>query len=166
VKAAVRAPYYAVLSSPGEAKLFVVVVGCGRVGSALARRLVEEGHEVNVVDEAADAFGRVGEDFPGSFVQGPALETSVLEAAGIQRADVFVAATNGDNTNIVIAQVARDRYKVPCVVVRVLDPYRARFYEERGLKTICPTKTAIDMMHDAICTFETETPVRVQLPGA
>ena len=130
--------------------MFVVVVGCGRVGSAVAKALIEDGHDVNVIDESAEAFGRVGEDFPGNFIQGPALETSVLEAAGIDRADAFVAATNGDNTNIVIAQVARDRYRVPFVLVRVLDPYRARFYEERGLTTICPTRTAIDMMGDAL----------------
>jgi trk system potassium uptake protein TrkA len=111
---------------------------------------MDDGHEVNVIDESAEAFARVGEDFPGDFIQGPALETSVLEAAGIDRADAFVAATNGDNTNIVIAQIARDRYRVPFVLVRVLDPYRARFYQERGLTTICPTRTAIDMMSDSL----------------
>jgi trk system potassium uptake protein len=133
--------------------VFVVVVGCGRVGSAVAKALVDDGHDVNVIDESAEAFERVGEDFPGNFVQGPALEVSVLEAAGIERADAFVAATNGDNTNIVIAQVARDRYQVPCVIVRVLDPNRARFYEERGLTTICPTRTAIDMMGEALRSY-------------
>jgi trk/ktr system potassium uptake protein len=133
--------------------VFVVVVGCGRVGSAVAKGLIEDGHDVNVIDESAEAFERVGEDFPGNFVQGPALEVSVLEAAGIERADAFVAATNGDNTNIVIAQVARDRYQVPCVIVRVLDPNRARFYEERGLTTICPTRTAIDMMGEALRSY-------------
>jgi trk system potassium uptake protein TrkA len=130
--------------------VFVVVVGCGRVGSAVAKGLIEDGHDVNVIDESAEAFERVGDDFPGNFVQGPALEVRVLEAAGIERADAFVAATNGDNTNIVIAQIARDRYHVPCVIVRVLDPNRARFYEERGLTTICPTRTAIDMMGQAL----------------
>jgi len=130
--------------------VFVVVVGGGRVGSAVAKGLIEDGHDVNVIDESAEAFERGGEDCPGNFIQGPALEVSVLEAAGIERADAFVAATNGDNTNIVIAQVARDRYKVPCVIVRVLDPNRARFYEERGLTTICPTRTAIDMMGQAL----------------
>lgn len=105
---------------------------------------------MNVIDRSAEAFSRLPEVFPGVFVQGPALETTVLEAAGVARADAFVAATNGDNTNIVIAQVARDRYEVPCVVVRVLDPYRAAFYAERGLTTICPTRTAIDLMTDAI----------------
>jgi trk system potassium uptake protein TrkA len=130
--------------------VFVVVVGCGRVGSALARELADEGHDVSVVDESAEAFERLGDGFPGTFVEGPALEVSVLEAAGIERADAFVAATNGDNTNIVIAQVAQDRYHVPCVVVRVLDPYRAKFYEARGLTTICPTATAISLIGAAV----------------
>lgn len=130
--------------------MFVVVVGCGRVGSAIAKGLIDDGHDVNVVDESAEAFARLGEDFPGSFVQGPALEMTVLLAAGIDRADAFVAATDGDNTNIVIAQIARERFRVPFVLVRVLDPYRARFYAERGLTTICPTQSAIEMMGSAL----------------
>jgi trk system potassium uptake protein TrkA len=130
--------------------VFVLVVGCGRVGSALAKDLVDDGHDVNVVDHSPEAFTRLGDDFPGQFIQGPALETSVLEAAGIERADAFVAATNGDNTNIVIAQIARERYGIRSVVVRVLDPNRARFYAERGLVTVCPTATAIEMMGDAL----------------
>jgi trk/ktr system potassium uptake protein len=130
--------------------VFIVVVGCGRVGSAIARGLIEDGHDVNVVDDSAEAFSRLGDDFPGSFVQGQALEMTVLLAAGIDRADAFVAATDGDNTNVVIAQIAKERFKIPYVLVRVLDPYRARFYEERGLTTICPTQAAIEMMGAAL----------------
>ena len=133
--------------------MFVVVVGGGRVGAQVARALVDDGHDVNVIDQNAEALQRLGSDFPGEFVQGVALETTVLEAAGIERADAFVAATNGDNTNVVIAQVARDRYQVECVIVRVLDPARARFYEERGLVTVCPTRTAIDRMAGALRDF-------------
>ncbi len=135
--------------------MFVVVVGCGRVGSAVAHDLIEDGHDVNVIDQNAEAFGRLGEDFPGNFVQGPALEISVLRAAGIERADAFVAATDGDNTNIVIAQIARERFSVPCVIARVLDPYRAAFYAQRGLTTICPTRTAIDLMGEALRGYAT-----------
>ncbi len=133
--------------------MFVVVVGCGRVGAQVARGLVEDGHDVNVIDENPEALQRLGGDFAGGFIQGVALETTVLEAAGIERADAFVAATNGDNTNLVVAQVARDRYEVECVIVRVLDPARARFYEERGLVTVCPTRTAIDSISQALRTF-------------
>ena len=133
--------------------MFVVVVGCGRVGAQVARRLVDDGHDVNVIDQNAEALQRLGGEFPGEFVQGPALEITVLEAAGIERADAFVAATNGDNTNLVIAQVARDRYQVECVIVRVLDPARAALYQRKGLVTVCPTRTAIDSMSDALRVF-------------
>ena len=133
--------------------MFVVVVGCGRVGAQVARHLVDDGHDVTVIDQNAEALQRLGGDFPGEFVQGPALETTVLEAAGIERADAFVAATNGDNTNLVIAQVARDRYQVECVIVRVLDPARAALYQRKGLVTVCPTRTAIDSMSDALRVF-------------
>ena len=133
--------------------MFVVVVGCGRVGARVAHDLVEDGHDVNVIDQNAEALQRLGSDFPGEFVQGVALETTVLEAAGIERADAFVAATNGDNTNLVIAQIARDRYLIDCVIVRVLDPARAKFYEEKGLVTVCPTRTAIDRMSQALRAF-------------
>ncbi len=136
--------------------MFVVVVGCGRVGASIARSLVEDGHDVNVIDQNVEALGRLGDDFPGNLLVGPALETTVLVRAGIERADAFVAATNGDNTNIVIAQVARDRYQVPCVIARVLDPSRARFYGEQGLTCICPTRTAIDMMQSALRAFATQ----------
>lgn len=138
--------------------MFVVVVGCGRVGSQVARGLVDDGHDVNVIDRNAEALQRLGSDFPGEFLQGVALETTVLEAAGIARADAFVAATNGDNTNVVIAQVARDRYQVQCVIVRVLDPARARFYADKGLSTVCPTRTAIDRMSDALRQFAHDGP--------
>ncbi len=136
--------------------MFVVVVGSGRVGASIAHSLIEDGHDVNVIDQSLEALGRLGEEFPGTLVQGPALETTVLERAGIERADAFVAATNGDNTNIVIAQVARDRYQVPCVIARVLDPSRAKLYSEQGLTCICPTRTAIDMMEGALRAFAAE----------
>lgn len=130
--------------------MFVVVVGCGRVGSRVAKNLVDDGHDVNVIDENPESFVRLGDDFPGQFIEGQAIEMSVLRAAGLERADAFVAATNGDNTNIVVAQIARARFSVPCVVARVLDPNRARFYAERGLTTICPTQSAVAMITDAV----------------
>ena len=132
--------------------MFVVVVGCGRVGSAVAKNLIDEGHDVNVIDENAEAFGRLGNDFPGSLIQGQALEISVLERAGLQNADAFVAATNGDNTNIVVAQIAQRRFNVPKVVVRVLDPNRGRFYAARGLTIVCPTDIAVGLIGDAFRT--------------
>ena len=86
----------------------------------------------------------------GSFTVGTALEIDALLEAGIDRADAFVASTDGDNTNLVIAQIAQRRFNVPTVVVRVLDPARAKWYEEQGLKTVCPTQIAIEMLEDAV----------------
>ena len=133
--------------------VFAVIVGLGRVGASLALRLLEEGQEVSCVDEDPDALARLeaglGRDWVaagGSFTVGHGLELDSLLAAGIERADVFVAATNGDNTNIVIAQIAMLRFEVPTVVARVLDPRRAEWYESQGLHTISPTRSAIDLL--------------------
>ncbi|HEX2129664.1 MAG TPA: NAD-binding protein [Solirubrobacterales bacterium] len=133
--------------------MFVLIVGAGRVGSTLARRMLNDGHEVSCLDEDPEAHARLEieldrawEDMGGQFTVGTALEIEALEAAGIDRADVFVASTDGDNTNIVISQIAKRRFNVPTVIARVLDPYRAEWYERQGLHTICPTRVAIDML--------------------
>ncbi len=128
-----------------------VIVGCGRVGSAVAKQLVADGWDVTCVDEDEGALARLGA-WRGGFVVGHALDADVLERAGVADADAAVVATDGDNTNIVIGQVLQKRWEVPCVVVRVLDPARAAFYEERGLRTVCPTKTAISVISEAVRT--------------
>lgn len=120
-----------------------VVIGCGRVGSAVAKGLLAEGWDVAAVDETEDALMRLGPSWRGGFVLGHGMDTGVLEEAGIADADAAVVSTTGDNTNLVIAQVLRRRYGIETVVVRVLDPARAAFYAERGLQTVCPTQTAI-----------------------
>src|SRR5207247_553146 len=91
-----------------------------------------------------------GEDHGGQFTVGTALELDALLAAGIENADAFVAATDGDNTNLVIAQIAKRRYDIEKVVVRVLDPMRAQWYEDQGLLTVCPTQKAIEMLQEAV----------------
>jgi trk system potassium uptake protein TrkA len=126
-----------------------LVIGCGRVGSSVALQLHQEGWDVTVVDENEDALTRLGEGWPGSFIVGHGMDARVLREAGIEDAEAVVVATDGDNTNIVIGQVAQKRFDVRCVVVRVLDPARARFYEERGLRTVCPTSVAIETLLDA-----------------
>jgi trk system potassium uptake protein TrkA len=131
-----------------------LIIGCGRVGSSLALQLQNEGWEVTVVDESEDALSRLGENWPGRFVVGHGMDTDLLREAGIEEADAVVAATDGDNTNIVIAQVAQKRVGIQCVVARILDPARAKFYAERGLRTVCPTKTAIDSLIDAVRACE------------
>jgi trk system potassium uptake protein TrkA len=120
-----------------------LVIGCGRVGSNVALQLAEEGWDVTAVDEKEEALGRLGETWRGGFVLGHGMDVDVLREAGIEDADAVVVSTDGDNTNLVIAQVAMKRFDNQCVVVRVLDPARADFYRELGLRTISPTKTAI-----------------------
>lgn len=133
--------------------MFVLIVGIGRVGSSLARSMLEEGHEVSCIDEDPDALtrlevglGRGWVESGGSFTAGQGLELDALLTAGIERADAFVASTNGDNTNIVIAQIAGERFQVPTVIARVLDPWRAEWYESQGVSTISPTRSAIEML--------------------
>jgi trk system potassium uptake protein TrkA len=137
--------------------MFVLIVGCGRVGSAIARTMLSEGHEVSVLDEDSEAIARLErgidrswEDMGGSITVGTALEIDALLSAGIESADAFVASTNGDNTNLVIAQIAQRRFDIERVVVRVLDPGRAKWYAQQGLKTVCPTQTAIELLEAAV----------------
>jgi trk system potassium uptake protein len=137
--------------------MFVLIVGCGRVGSAIAKRMIKEGNEVSVLDESEEAHAlldhdldQTWEDSGGRFTVGTALEVEALDAAGIQQADVVVCSTDGDNTNIVVAQIAQRRFHVPKVVVRVLDPLRADWYRQEGLHTVCPTQVAIEMLTDAV----------------
>jgi trk system potassium uptake protein TrkA len=133
--------------------MFILIVGIGRVGSSVAREMLKDGHDVSCLDEDRESHARleVGmegswEDAGGHFTVGTALEIEALQAAGIERADAFVAATDGDNTNIVVAQVAQRRFKVPTVIARILDPLRAEWYQQQGLHTVCPTKVAIEML--------------------
>jgi trk system potassium uptake protein TrkA len=128
----------------------VLIIGCGRVGSTIALQLQKEGWEATVVDENEDALSRLGENWPGTFLVGHGMDVDLLRAAGIEDADAVVVATDGDNTNIVIGQVAQKRFGVECTVVRILDPARADFYNQRGLRTVSPTKTAIEVLGDAV----------------
>lgn len=120
--------------------MHVVIVGCGRVGSSLARELCESGNTVAVVDRKADAFLRLGDEFSGQTVVGIGFDPDVLVAAGIDRADALVAVTNGDNSNIMIARVGRERFKVQRVVTRIYDPKRAEIYERLGIATVATVK--------------------------
>ena len=137
--------------------MFILIVGAGRVGSTVAKWALREGHGVSVLDEDPLSHERLDigmddtwENLGGQFTVGTALEIEALEAAGIDRADVFIASTDGDNTNLVISQIAQRRFGVPKVIVRVLDPLRAEWYSEQGLQTVCPTAVAIDMLELAV----------------
>ena len=127
-----------------------VVIGSGRVGSSVAKGLAADGWDVTVVDEDEDALGRLGPAWRGGFVVGHGMDVTVLEQAGVADADAAVVATNGDNTNIVIGQVLQQRYAVDTVVVRLLDPARAKLYSDRGMSVVCPTQTAISSLLDTV----------------
>lgn len=116
--------------------MHVVIVGCGRVGSTLARELTALGNTVAVVDRRADAFLRLGDGFSGQTIVGIGFDPDILVAAGIERASALAAVTNGDNSNIMIARVARERYGISSVVARIYDPKRAEIYERLGIATV------------------------------
>jgi trk system potassium uptake protein TrkA len=123
----------------------VVIVGCGRLGSRLAAELDDEGHEVTIIDTNPAAFSRsaargvFSESFRGSFVIGDGTEDELLRRAGVDEADCFIAVTEGDNRNIMSAQIAQTVFKVPRVVCRIYDPIRDEVYRSLGLHVFCPT---------------------------
>jgi trk system potassium uptake protein TrkA len=130
----------------------IVIMGCGRVGSQLAVQLSREGHEVSVVDMTQKSFQRLPEDFRGLTVIGTGIDEDVLRAAGIEGADAFVAVTEGDNRNIMAAQVAREIFGVPEVVARIYDPGREAIYRELGFDTICPTTVIQSLIQERLAT--------------
>jgi trk system potassium uptake protein TrkA len=116
-----------------------VIVGCGRLGAILATTLADDQHQVAIIDRDEAAFSRLGRRFNGQQLVGVAFDRTVLESAGIASADGFATMTNGDNTNFVLAAMARWRYRVPRVVARIYDPVRAEIYTRLGIPTVSPT---------------------------
>jgi trk system potassium uptake protein len=127
-----------------------VIVGCGRVGSALAKLLDTDGHEVIVVDENAAAFKRLGQKFKGHVVVGTGIDYDLLKRAGAAGADGFVAVTNGDNRNIMAALIAQRMFKIKRIVARIYDPPRGQMYRELGVQTVCPTTVGAKMIRDVL----------------
>jgi trk system potassium uptake protein len=130
----------------------IVIVGCGRVGSTLARQMADEGNEVSIVDESLSSFARLGEDFGGQMVVGSGIDEEVLRRAGIEGADCFASVTNGDNRNIMAAQIAKEVFHVGRVITRIYDPIRAEVYRELGLETVCPTTIGAALLHEFFTT--------------
>lgn len=132
----------------------IVILGCGRVGSTLAAILTRGGHHVAVIDRDQSAFDkaaqRLGADFTRETVRGVGIDEGTLRQAGIEEADAFVAVTSGDNTNIVAAQIARQRFRVPKVLARVYDPIRAQAYRQAGVETVCTTILGAGIFHDLL----------------
>ncbi len=127
-----------------------LIVGCGRVGSALAKYLDADGHEVIVVDENATAFKRLGQKFKGHVVVGTGIDFDVLKRAGAATADGFIAVTNGDNRNIMAALIAQRMFKIKRVVARIYDPPRGQMYRELGVETVCPTTVGAKLIRDVL----------------
>lgn len=125
-------------------------MGCGRVGARLASLLDAENHEVHVLDVDPYSFRRLPPDFRGQAIVGNGIDIDVLRRAGIERCDVFVACTQGDNRNVMAAQIAKHIFGVPKVVARIYDPIREQTYRELGLLTYCPTTVGAEMMKRAV----------------
>jgi trk system potassium uptake protein TrkA len=128
----------------------VVIMGCGRVGARVASLLDHSGNAITVIDTDSRAFRRLPAGFGGETVIGTGIDEDVLRKAGIEEADAFIAVTNGDNRNIMAAQVARLVFEVPVVVCRIYDPVREDTYRRLGLTTVCPTTTISAIILDHV----------------
>ncbi len=130
--------------------MYVLIIGCGRVGSELAKLLQAEGHNVVVIDKNPKSFQRLGATFNGLTIAGNGFDLDVLKEAGIEKANAVCVVTNGDNTNITTAQIAKKIFKVPKVIARVYDPQRADIYKKLGLDIISGTILLAAMIRDKI----------------
>lgn len=126
--------------------MHIIIMGCGRVGSALARSLEQRGHSIAVIDTNPEAFRRLGPSFKGRTITGVGFDRKVLKNAGIQQADGFAAVSSGDNSNILAARVVRETYGVNNVVARIYDQGRAQVYERLGIPTVAPVRWASDQV--------------------
>jgi trk system potassium uptake protein TrkA len=131
----------------------ILIIGCGRVGTGLAREMILRGHEVTVVDKDPLAFQRLGPGFKGKTVLGIGFDRDVLLQAGIERADSLAAVTTSDEVNVVVARVARQIFRVPRVVARLYDPRKAEIYRRLGLQTITPVTWGINRIAELLTFF-------------
>jgi trk system potassium uptake protein TrkA len=138
----------------------VVIMGCGRVGSTLARSLEDRSHTVSVIDSNADAFRRLGPSFNGRKVIGIGFDGDVLAEAGIEKADAFAAVSSGDNSNIIAARVAREQFGIQNVVARIYDPGRAEVYQRLGIPTVATVKWTADQVLRRLLPAGTEPDFR------
>ncbi len=127
--------------------MYIIIVGCGRLGAQLATKLSEEGHDVAVVDRNSANLARLSDEFNGATITGVGFDMEVLKSAGIEHADGFAAVADSDNMNIMAAQVAKTIFKVPMVIARVFDPIKGETYRALGLETVCPTTSAANIIY-------------------
>lgn len=132
----------------------IIIMGCGRVGEQLSRLMVDEGHQVAIIDQDINALNRLGPEFKGRKVRGIGFDRDVLVEAGIQEADAFAATSSSDNANIVAARIARNVFGVPRVITRLYDPRRAEIYKRLGLLTISSTTWGAERIRELLTHSE------------
>ena len=128
----------------------VVIMGCGRVGARLAGLLDADGHQVTILDNVTYSFRRLSPDFKGTALVGNGLDEGVLKKAGIEAADAFVAVTQGDNRNVMAAQIAKHIFNVPRVICRIYDPLRQELYNTLGLEALSSTTVFAQMLKEKL----------------
>jgi trk system potassium uptake protein TrkA len=130
--------------------MFIIIMGCGRVGARLASQLSKAGHEVTVLDISPSAFRRLDAEFVGTTVVGNGIDIDVLRRVGIENADAFAAVTQGDNRNVMASQIAKHIFGVAKVVTRIYDPLRQETFEMLGIQAISPTVIGADKFLDIL----------------
>ena len=128
----------------------IVIMGCGRVGAQIASLLEQDGHEITVLDTDAYSFRRLPPDFGGTALLGNGMDEEVLRRAGIEEADIFVAMTQGDNRNVMAAQIAKHIFNVPRVISRIYDPLRQEMYDTLGIEAFSPTTIFAELVKEKI----------------
>jgi trk system potassium uptake protein len=128
----------------------IIILGVGRVGVYLAQTLDDAGHDVTVIDRNRESFAKLGMNFGGKMVLGTGIDEDVLRKAGIEKADAFIAVTNGDNTNAMAAQIAQHVFHVKHVVARLYDPIREETYRLLGLDTVCSTVMGVERIREMV----------------
>jgi trk system potassium uptake protein TrkA len=148
-----KGSFFTMAEKPSRVKgnRYIVIVGCGRLGSLLANRLSLEGHSVVVIDIDAAAFDALSPDFSGFHVEGDATQLAVLRNAKLEKAHDLIATTSQDNVNLMVCQVARKLFGVDHVLTRVFDPKRQKIYDLLGIGTICPICSAAEKFMEAVC---------------
>ncbi|HBR02010.1 MAG TPA: potassium transporter TrkA [Ruminiclostridium sp.] len=137
--------------------MYIIIAGCGKVGSGLANKLSRDGHDVAIIDFDEESFKYIDEDFTGLKIVGVPFDEDVLKEAGIDKADAIAAVTPEDNDNIMVCQIAKELYGVPNVLARIYNPLREQVFHQFGLDSICPTNISVDMI-SSILIGETRSP--------
>lgn len=130
--------------------MYIIVAGCHKVGSNLAKILSQENHDVVVVDQNPDSFKALGSGFNGITITGMPIDEDILRQAGIEHADALAAVTSDDNMNVMVSQVAKNIFNVPKVITRIYDPERDHVFRQMGMDTLCPTMMAVEQIRDRL----------------